>query len=269
MFGCPAAEAIGQPLERFIPERFRAAHAGHVQTFGEAGVTRRMMGRLIALLRCGPTAKSSRWRRRSPSARSTAAKSSPSSSATSPSGRRLSKCWLPPRLAPSERKEAAEHAIAPGPFPGGAQPRAAHPADARGDGCSDAPGPNGPLRRAVRETLEMIGRSVEMEARLIDDLLDVSRIPRKGRSNCARSGWTSARSSGRPPKFANLTSRPADWNSAWTRGRLRLMGRSRRLQAPAGLLELIEERHQVHAARWSRGHSLPAGAGPSARGSQR
>ena len=31
---------------------------------------------------------------------------------------------------------------------------------------------------AVRETLEMIGRNVEMEARLIDDLLDVSRIAR-------------------------------------------------------------------------------------------
>ena len=34
------------------------------------------------------------------------------------------------------------------------------------------------LAPAVRETLEMIGRNVEMEARLIDDLLDVSRIAR-------------------------------------------------------------------------------------------
>ena len=34
------------------------------------------------------------------------------------------------------------------------------------------------LAPAVRETLEMIGRSIAMEARLIDDLLDVSRIAR-------------------------------------------------------------------------------------------
>ena len=34
------------------------------------------------------------------------------------------------------------------------------------------------LAPAVRETLEMIGRNVDMEARLIDDLLDVSRIAR-------------------------------------------------------------------------------------------
>ena len=34
MLGYSAAEAIGQPLERFIPERFRSAHHGHVLTFG-------------------------------------------------------------------------------------------------------------------------------------------------------------------------------------------------------------------------------------------
>ena len=37
MFGCPAAEAIGQPVERFLPERFRAAHHGNLLRFGEAG----------------------------------------------------------------------------------------------------------------------------------------------------------------------------------------------------------------------------------------
>src|SRR2546423_1601375 len=31
MFGCPAAEAIGQTLERFVPQRFRAGHSSHVQ----------------------------------------------------------------------------------------------------------------------------------------------------------------------------------------------------------------------------------------------
>ena len=46
LFLCSAAQALGQPLDRFIPERFRAAHAGHVQAFGETGVTSRSMGQL-------------------------------------------------------------------------------------------------------------------------------------------------------------------------------------------------------------------------------
>src|SRR5260221_14697591 len=46
MFGCPAAEAIGAPLDRFIPGRFRAAHRGHVESFGRTGATSRTMGKL-------------------------------------------------------------------------------------------------------------------------------------------------------------------------------------------------------------------------------
>lgn len=49
MFGLPIAEAIGQPIERFIPERFRAAHAEHIRRFGETGVTGRRMGALGAV----------------------------------------------------------------------------------------------------------------------------------------------------------------------------------------------------------------------------
>jgi two-component system, cell cycle sensor histidine kinase and response regulator CckA len=41
MFGCPAAEAIGGPVERFIPERFRATHHGHLQRFGQMRKTKR------------------------------------------------------------------------------------------------------------------------------------------------------------------------------------------------------------------------------------
>ena len=44
LFGCPRAEAIGAPLARFIPGRFQAAHAAHVEQFGRAGVTSRRMG---------------------------------------------------------------------------------------------------------------------------------------------------------------------------------------------------------------------------------
>jgi len=44
MFRCPAAEALGQPLTRFIPQRFHAAHAGHIHKFANTGVTNRAMG---------------------------------------------------------------------------------------------------------------------------------------------------------------------------------------------------------------------------------
>lgn len=45
VFGVSAMEAIGGPLSRFIPERFRAAHAKHVDQFGVTGVSERQMGR--------------------------------------------------------------------------------------------------------------------------------------------------------------------------------------------------------------------------------
>ncbi|WP_258398573.1 PAS domain S-box protein [Burkholderia multivorans] len=45
VFGVSAMDAIGAPLERFIPERFRAAHAKHVEQFGVTGVSERQMGR--------------------------------------------------------------------------------------------------------------------------------------------------------------------------------------------------------------------------------
>ncbi|HYY58135.1 MAG TPA: PAS domain S-box protein [Pyrinomonadaceae bacterium] len=43
MFRCAASEAIGQQLDRFIPERFRTAHTAHIQSFGRTGVTTRAM----------------------------------------------------------------------------------------------------------------------------------------------------------------------------------------------------------------------------------
>jgi PAS domain S-box-containing protein len=49
MFRCSEAEALGQRIERFIPQRFRAAHSGHVRKFGESGVTTRAMNKLGTL----------------------------------------------------------------------------------------------------------------------------------------------------------------------------------------------------------------------------
>ncbi len=49
MFGCPAAQALGSWLDRFIPARFRETHRHHVAMFGRTGVTARRMGELGAL----------------------------------------------------------------------------------------------------------------------------------------------------------------------------------------------------------------------------
>jgi len=46
MFGCAAGEAIGTPVDRFIPERFRSAHAAHIRRFGESEVANRTMDNL-------------------------------------------------------------------------------------------------------------------------------------------------------------------------------------------------------------------------------
>jgi two-component system cell cycle sensor histidine kinase/response regulator CckA len=46
MFGYSTQEMVGQPLERLVPERFRQAHAQHVNTFSQTGTTRRRMGEL-------------------------------------------------------------------------------------------------------------------------------------------------------------------------------------------------------------------------------
>ena len=44
VFGCPRDQAIGAPLDWFIPERFRAGHRELVRRFGESGDTSRRMG---------------------------------------------------------------------------------------------------------------------------------------------------------------------------------------------------------------------------------
>ena len=46
MFRCSATEALGQPIAHFIPQRFHAAHSGHIKKFGENGATARAMGAL-------------------------------------------------------------------------------------------------------------------------------------------------------------------------------------------------------------------------------
>lgn len=49
MFQCSAEAAIGNPIEQFIPARFRSAHRDHVSTFAQTNTTRRLMGELGAI----------------------------------------------------------------------------------------------------------------------------------------------------------------------------------------------------------------------------
>ena len=46
MFGHSADQILGQPLERLLPEQFRASHREKVQAFGATGATNRRMGGL-------------------------------------------------------------------------------------------------------------------------------------------------------------------------------------------------------------------------------
>jgi PAS domain S-box-containing protein len=45
MFGVPLEQALGQPLEVFLPDRFRGGHAAQVRRFGESGESARAMSR--------------------------------------------------------------------------------------------------------------------------------------------------------------------------------------------------------------------------------
>jgi PAS domain S-box-containing protein len=49
LFLCSRGEALGTPLERFIPERFRSAHHEHIERFASTGVTSRRMGDVTTL----------------------------------------------------------------------------------------------------------------------------------------------------------------------------------------------------------------------------
>jgi PAS domain S-box-containing protein len=43
IFRCPAADVIGRPLDRLLPERFQEGHRSHVKRFAATGVTSRSM----------------------------------------------------------------------------------------------------------------------------------------------------------------------------------------------------------------------------------
>ena len=50
LFGVSEAEAIGESLDRFIPQRFRDVHGEHMRRFGETGISTRSMHRMPGAL---------------------------------------------------------------------------------------------------------------------------------------------------------------------------------------------------------------------------
>ena len=44
IFGWPSRQVLGEQLEKLMPERFRASHAGHIRRFSAMGTTSRRMG---------------------------------------------------------------------------------------------------------------------------------------------------------------------------------------------------------------------------------
>ncbi len=45
MFGCSEEQALGQPIDMLIPERFRKAHGGYLDTYAQTGLSSRNKGR--------------------------------------------------------------------------------------------------------------------------------------------------------------------------------------------------------------------------------
>jgi PAS domain S-box-containing protein len=49
VFRCRRDEVLGSKIDRFIPARFREAHRGHIERFGQTGMTNRRMGDVTLL----------------------------------------------------------------------------------------------------------------------------------------------------------------------------------------------------------------------------
>jgi hypothetical protein len=50
MFRWPRDAVLGEPLDKLLPERFRAAHSRHIENFGRTGTTSRRMGSQMVLM---------------------------------------------------------------------------------------------------------------------------------------------------------------------------------------------------------------------------
>ncbi|MGC3992284.1 MAG: histidine kinase dimerization/phospho-acceptor domain-containing protein [Chthoniobacteraceae bacterium] len=101
------------------------------------------------------------------------------------------------------------------------------------------------LPAELRDELTMIRRNIELEARLIDDLLDLTRVSRGKIEAPSRSGRCPPGAAGSAGGLHRQRRDPAPAFRRASGDRLRVPRRGRPRAAPAGLLEPHQQRDQV------------------------
>jgi two-component system, chemotaxis family, CheB/CheR fusion protein len=171
MFRCREGEALDEPLERFIPQRYREVHSEHVENFGRTGSTTRAMGHMRALAAVRADGEEFPIEA--------------SISQVQIGGHRLFTVILRDVTERKRQDDALEAALA----------RAEQASTAKDHFLAvlshELRNPLAPITTGVeilrrklthdqqgQKTINVIGRNVELQARLIDDLLDMTRIVR-------------------------------------------------------------------------------------------
>ncbi len=142
-------------------------------------------------------------------------------------------------------EEGAEFQRREGPFPGDAQPRTAHAAQPRA-GRRFQTGERPPAAAGVQQDLNVVLRNVRLEARLIDDLLDFSRII-NGKLQLQREPLDLHALIRSVVDICADDIAAARTSSRWHSTRRSAVGLRGFCPAPTGALERVEERGQVHS----------------------
>jgi len=171
MFRCRECDAIDKPIERFIPQRFREVHSEHIENFGRTGSTTRAMGQMRPLAAVRSNGEEFPIEA--------------SISQAQIGGQRLFTVILRDVTERKRQDDALEAALA----------RAEQANTAKDHFLAvlshELRTPLSPITTGVeilrrklhqdeqgQKMLNVIGRNVQLQARLIDDLLDMTRIAR-------------------------------------------------------------------------------------------
>jgi PAS domain S-box-containing protein len=171
MFRCRESDALDMPLERFVPQRYREVHGEHIQNFGRTGSTTRAMGHMRPLAAVRANGEEFPIEA--------------SISQAQIGGQRLFTVIMRDVTERKRQDDALESALA----------RAEHANRAKDHFLAvlshELRAPLAPITTGVeilrrklnsdqqgQKMLNVIDRNVQLQARLIDDLLDMTRIAR-------------------------------------------------------------------------------------------